>query len=128
MAKDKKKGKKADAPELEQAVAKPKGRKDGKKHKKGKEGSGAAEHQHHPLEALSKLAEHPLVADLLAVGALAAVGAIAEAGKADPHAVKSAAAAKSAGKAAAAAIGARLLKEFTAAKKAASDLQGKKDQ
>ena len=125
MAKDKKKGKKADAPELEQSAAKPKGKKDGKKQKKGKGGNGAAEH-HHPLEALSKLAEHPLVADLLAVGALAAVGAIAEAGKADPHAVKSAAAAKSAGKAAAAAIGARLLKEFTAAKKSASDLPVKK--
>ena len=126
MAKDKKKSNKADAPELERSAAKPKGKKDGKKQKKGKEGNGAAEHQHHPLEALSKLAEHPLVADLLAVGALAAVGAIAEAGKADPHAVKSAAAAKSAGKAAAAAIGARLLKEFTAAKKSASNLSVKK--
>lgn len=112
MAKDKKKKLKAERNEgLQQETLKPK---KGKKAKKAKAAEGAAPAaQHHPLEALSKLAEHPLVADLLAVGALAAVGAIADAGKADPAAVKSPAAAKAAGKAAAAAIGARLLKEFT---------------
>jgi hypothetical protein len=66
---------------------------------------------------LSKLADHPLVSELLAAGALAAVAAVAEAGARDPAAVKSADSAKRAGKAAAAAIGARLLKEFNGAKK-----------
>ena len=75
----------------------------------------------HPMEALSKLADHPLVSELLAAGALAAVAAVAEAGAKDPGAVKSADSAKRAGKAAAAAIGARLLKEFSGAKKAAGE-------
>lgn len=63
------------------------------------------------LDQLLKIADHPLVGDLLAVGALAAVAAIAEAGKGDSAKMKSSAAVKAAGKAAAAAIGARLLKE-----------------
>jgi len=74
------------------------------------------------LEALAtKVLDHPLVADLLAVGALAAVAAIAESGKLEPAEAKSKDAVKKAGKAAAAAIGTRLLKEVTgsgAAKKA----------
>ena len=70
---------------------------------------------------LAKLIEHPLVADLLAVGAMAAVAAIAE------HNVKSrtgelgagsAGAVKSAGKAAAAAIGRRLMTEVKEVRKA----------
>ena len=111
MAKDKKKRKAERNEALPQDAPKAKKGKKAKMAKAAEAASPAA--QHHPLEALSKLAEHPLVADLLAVGALAAVGAIADAGKADPAAVKSPAAAKAAGKAAAAAIGARLLKEFT---------------
>jgi hypothetical protein len=75
----------------------------------------------HPLEALSRLADHPLVSELLAAGALAAVAAVAEAGARDPGAVKSADSAKKAGKAAAAAIGARLLREFNSAKTTAKD-------
>ena len=63
-------------------------------------------------DALWKLADHPLVGELLAVGATAAVVALAEGGlsgkkKASTRAVKTA------GKAAAAAIGARLISEFT---------------
>ncbi|CAA9501011.1 MAG: hypothetical protein AVDCRST_MAG09-1007 [uncultured Sphingomonas sp.] len=65
------------------------------------------------LESLARLADHPLVGDLIAVGALAAVAAIAESGKDDTAKVKSANAVKAAGKAAAAAIGARLLKEVS---------------
>jgi hypothetical protein len=121
MAKDKKKKLKAEQVDASHQDA-PKLKK-GKKGRKARADRAAAPAgKQHPLEALSKLAEHPLVADLLAVGALAAVGAIAEAGKADPAAVKSPTAAKAAGKAAAAAIGARLLKEFTGgrAKKAGS--------
>ncbi|GLR48496.1 hypothetical protein [Sphingomonas astaxanthinifaciens] len=114
MAKDKK-AKKGDQPE----AAKPKKAKD-----KAKKGKGAKlkirfTERPHPLEALSKLADHPLVSELLAAGALAAVAAVAEAGSKNADAIKSADSAKKAGKAAAAAIGARLLKEFTAAKDAA---------
>lgn len=74
----------------------------------------------HGMDALWKLAEHPLVGELLAIGATAAVAAIADqgAGKGKKH--QSAKAVKAAGKAAAAAIGARLISEFAegAAKKA----------
>lgn len=111
MAKDKsKKGKKAasDHGEL-QVIAGPENEAGKKKGKKAKHnGKG-----HSGLESLARLADHPLLSDLLAVGALAAVAAIAESGKDDPASVKSANAVKSAGKAAAAAIGARLLKEMT---------------
>ena len=79
--------------------------------KKTKKAKGGSEHG---IEALaSKVLDHPLVSDLLAVGALAAVAAIAESGKADPVKAKSKNAVKAAGKAAAAAIGSRLLKEVT---------------
>jgi len=62
-------------------------------------------------DALWKLAEHPLVGELLAIGATAAVAAIAEgSGKGKKKA--STKAVKAAGKAAAAAIGARLISEF----------------
>ena len=111
MAKDKnKKAKKAgsDHGELEiiAGPANDAGKKKGKKSKhNGKGNSG--------LESLARLADHPLLSDLLAVGALAAVAAIAESGKGDTAKVKSANAVKTAGKAAAAAIGARLLKEMT---------------
>ena len=81
--------------------------------KKAKKDSGG-------LESLAKVLDHPLVGDLLAVGSLAAVAAIAESGANDPAKVKSATAVKTAGKAAAAAIGARLLKEMSSGGKKAS--------
>jgi hypothetical protein len=88
-------------------AAKPKGDKKGKKS------------DHGTLETLAKLAESPIVADIIAVGATAAVAALAERGlsknKASGHAVKNA------GKAAAAAIGRRLMEEFDAVKEAAKD-------
>ena len=62
-------------------------------------------------EVLWKLAEHPLVGELLAIGATAAVAAIAE-GSSTGKKHRSSAAVKQAGKAAAAAIGARLISEF----------------
>lgn len=121
MAKEKKgkKAKDAHANDRLELVGREDGGKKGKKAKKHKdEGNGVGG----GLEALaSKVLDHPLVADLLAVGAMAAVAAIAESGKADPAAAKSKDAVKKAGKAAAAAIGTRLLKEVTtggAAKKA----------
>ena len=97
---------------------------EGKKSKKGKSGDakpkGAKKAKSKTnidsgVEALTRLAEHPLVTDLLAVGAMAAVAAIAEAGvQSKTGAAKSDSsrkAVKAAGKAAAAAIGQRLLKE-----------------
>ena len=69
----------------------------------------------HGVEALARLADHPLVTDLLAIGAMAAVAAIAEHGVAQKNgsAEGSRKAVKAAGKAAAAAIGARLMKEVS---------------
>lgn len=67
-------------------------------------------------EALWKLADHPLVGELLAVGATAAVVALAEGGLSGKKKA-SAKAVKTAGKSAAAAIGARLIAEFTDIKK-----------
>lgn len=122
MSKKKNKQAKADEPKVA-LIAGGDEQGSSKKGKKGKKANGkgsAADDKHASgLNSLFKLAEHPLVADLIAVGALAAVAAIAEAGRDEPAAAKSAKAAKSAGKAAAAAIGARLLKEVTTAKKGA---------
>ena len=78
--------------------------------KKSKAGNAA--------DALWKLAEHPLVGDLLAAGAMAAVAAIAEKGLIEKGKKGvSSRVVKDAGKAAAAAIGLRLLTEFDEAKK-----------
>ena len=73
------------------------------------------------FDGIAKLIDHPLVADLLAVGAMAAVAAIAD------HSVKtrtgeaeagSSKAVKAAGMAAAAAIGKRLMTEVKEVRKA----------
>ena len=78
---------------------------------------------------VADLIDHPLVADLLAVGAMAAVGAIAD------HNVKtrtgesesgSSKAIKAAGKAAAAAVGKRLMTEVDAIKKASKPKESKR--
>jgi hypothetical protein len=73
------------------------------------------------LDMLWKLAEHPLVGELLAIGATAAVAAIADQAGDKGKKHRSSKAVKAAGKAAAAAIGARLISEFAegATKKAA---------
>jgi hypothetical protein len=81
----------------------------GKKKDKGKKKEGGKG----GFEALSKLADHPLVSELLAVGAIAAVGVIAEHRKLGELESSSAKAVRSAGKAAASAIGVRLMKEFS---------------
>jgi hypothetical protein len=87
-----------------------------RKKKAGRAGNSAG------LESLSKLIEHPLVVELLSVGAIAAVAAIAD------HSVKtrtgegqkgSARALKAAGRAAADAIGKRLSAEVDEIRKAA---------
>lgn len=96
------------------AVAKAAAPKADKKKKAGGKTRGAA-------DALWKLAEHPMVAELLAIGATAAVAAIAEGSGKGKKKTASRRAVKEAGKAAAAAIGARLISEFAegAHKKAA---------
>jgi len=75
-------------------------------------------------DALARLAEHPIVADLIAIGATAAVTAIA-AGMSSKSGKTSGKAVKDAGKAAAAAIGARLMSEFQAVKNSAADAKVK---
>ncbi len=75
-------------------------------------------------DALARMAEHPIVADLIAIGATAAVTAIA-AGMSSKSGKTSGKAVKDAGKAAAAAIGARLMTEFKAVKTSAADAKAK---
>ena len=82
----------------------PKGKKKNKAKKEGGKGG---------FKAFSKLVDHPLVSELLAVGAIAAVGVIAEHRKLGEMEAKSSKAVRSAGKAAASAIGVRLMKEFS---------------
>ena len=108
-----KKTKKSDKPESGLTI-KVTAQKAGKKAKKAKK----AKIEANGFEKLVNLADHPLVADVLAAGALAAVAAFAESGLASKKNAKSASdgtsakAVKTAGKAAAAAIGARLIAEF----------------
>ena len=87
-----------------------------KKTKPGKVQSG--------YDAIARLAEHPIVSDLIAIGATAAVTAIA-AGMSSKSGKTSGKAVKDAGKAAAAAIGARLMTEFQAVKDSAADAKAK---
>ena len=97
---------KADGKKSKKADSKPKGEKKAKKARIDVTGS---------IDALAKLADHPLVTDLLAVGAMAAVAAIAGHGvtQKNGRVEGSRKAVKAAGKAAAAAIGARLMKEVS---------------
>ena len=64
------------------------------------------------FDGLAKLIDHPLVADLLAAGALAAVAAIAEHQMGKRKGESSSRMVKSAGKAAAAAMGRKLMDGF----------------
>lgn len=87
----------------------------------GKSGKKKSKTDGKGIDLLWKFAEHPLVGELIAVGATAAVAAIAEQsiareGKGKKK-VPSKAAVKAAGTAAAAAIGQRLINEFNDIKK-----------
>ncbi|WP_260482242.1 hypothetical protein [Sphingomicrobium flavum] len=75
------------------------------------------------LESIASLVDHPLVADLVAAGAVAAVGALAEKKVTSARGTSSGskAALKLAGAAAASAIGKRLMAEFEEAKKRRED-------
>lgn len=81
----------------------------------------ASKASHSGYDALVKLADHPLVADLLAIGAMAAVSAIAgdKKDKLGGMGRTTSKSVKDAGKAAARAIGQRLLDEFKEVKKTA---------
>ena len=77
--------------------------------------------------ALARLAEHPLVIDLIAIGATAAVAALAghsSGGK--TRAGKAKSSVKAAGQAAAVAVGKRLMTEFNAVKDVAAAKKKKK--
>lgn len=92
--------------------------------KAGKSKSGKAGKSGSGFDALSRFAENPIVADLIAIGATAAVTAIA-AGMSSKSTKTSGNAVKDAGKAAAAAIGARLMTEFQAVKDSAAAAKAK---
>ena len=72
------------------------------------------------FDGLAKLADHPLVADLLAAGAIAAVAAIAEHQRNKGNGQSSSKMVKSVGKAAAAAMGKKLLGDIGAITSAAA--------
>ena len=109
----KKDGGKGDKPKAKKNKAAAGGqRKAGKSGKASSKTSNAA-------DALLKFAEHPIVADLIAVGATAAVAAIVKSKSGEGGKSGSTKAVKEAGKAAEAAIGARLVDEFKAVKQSA---------
>jgi hypothetical protein len=92
--------------------------------KAGKSKSGKSGKSGGGFDALSRFAENPIVADLIAIGATAAVTAIAS-GMSSKSTKTSGNAVKDAGKAAAAAIGARLMTEFQAVKDSAAAAKAK---
>ena len=86
--------------------------------KAGKKAESKAR-KHEGFDGLAKLVDHPLVADLLAAGAIAAVAAIAEHKMGNSE--SSSKMIKSVGKAAAAAMGKRLMGDLGAVTGAAVD-------
>ena len=98
--------------------AKAKAKKDGKSAKADRKAEGQSK-KHEALDGLARLVDHPLVADLLAAGAIAAVAAIAEhkmgQGESSSKMVKAV------GKAAATAMGRRLMGDLGAVATAATD-------
>jgi hypothetical protein len=115
---DDKKKKKAKKDAGAAVPVKAKAKKAGKGAKADKKAEGKSARRE-GFEGLAKLVDHPLVADLLAAGAIAAVAAIAEhrLGK-DQTSSKMV---KSVGKAAAAAMGKRLMGDLGAVTDAAVD-------
>ena len=116
---DKKKKKAAPAATVRIKVKakKDKGPKPGKAEKKASGKSKARE----GFDGLAKLVDHPMVADLLAAGAIAAVTAIAEHQMGKGKSQSSSRMVKSAGKAAAAAMGKKLMGNFGDITSAAAD-------
>jgi len=92
--------------------------------KQGKRASRPKAESKGSFESLARLADHPLLADLLAAGAIAAVAAIAEHQMGDKR-QSSSKVVKTAGKAAAAAIGKKLMGELGAVANAATKAAAK---
>jgi hypothetical protein len=114
------------APKAKKA-AKPKSGTKSSPSKTAKIRSKASKAGHSGYDALIKLADHPLVADLLAVGAMAAVAAIAgDKSKLGATGRTTSKSVKDAGKAAATAIGQRLLDEYKGIKKTAKKSAAKR--
>ena len=90
----------------------------------GKKAAKKVSKAHKGYVALAKLAEHPLVIDLIAIGATAAVAALAgrahDGKTAGSKAKSSTNAVKAAGQAAAVAVGKRLMTEYNAVKDVAA--------
>ncbi len=123
MAKPKTKGAEGGAKNKAKGKAKVKSA-DGKPKKAKKAAASAGQSGY---EALAKLADHPLVAELVAVAATAAVAALAERGLGGKStATRQGNAVKAAGKAAAAAIGKRIVSEYQAVKDASAESAKKK--
>lgn len=118
---------KAGAPGRKRAAAKPKAKTSARKPTR-KAASSKRSPGDTAVDALLKLLESPLVADLLAVGATAALAAITESRHSRRTGAdgKSSKTVKAAGKAAAAAIGRRLSGEFDEIKKAAKKTKSAK--
>ena len=110
------KAKKAKAPKPAKAPKSPKAEKTAKSDR-GEKRSRRSE----GFEGLAKLVDHPLVADLLAAGAMAAVAAIAEHQLGDQKGQGSSKMVKSVGKAAATAMGRKLMGDIGAITTAATD-------
>lgn len=112
-----KKKKKATVTVKVKGVKKGAGKGDGGSHKNAKKTSKARD----GFDGLARLADHPLVADLLAAGAIAAVAAIAEHQMNKGNGDSSSKMVKSVGKAAATAMGRKLLGDLNAIGGAAAD-------
>lgn len=106
------KGKSAATPKAKKKAAKGVKASSARTDKKRKHAGGSA------VDALWKIADHPLVGELIAIGATAAVAAIAQQDLGRSRKQGSAKTVKDAGKAAAAAIGARLISEYAGEKRA----------
>ncbi|MDV3256357.1 MAG: hypothetical protein LOX97_00950 [Sphingomonas sp.] len=110
----------AKAKKASEPKAKKKSAKGGKSRKAegAKPSTKAASSGSGTVDALWKIADHPLVGELIAIGASAAVAAIAQQNLGAGKKQGSGKAVKEAGKAAAAAIGARLISEYAGQKSA----------
>jgi len=122
---------KAGAAGRKQAAARPKAKTAARKPARAagaerRKASGRRSSDMTAADALIKLIESPLVADLLAVGATAALAAIAESrfGRKDDQGRKSSKALKAAAKAAAAAMGRRLSTEVEEIRNASAKAKG----
>lgn len=97
----------------------------GRKSSSSRSASGGSSEGLGAADAIAKLLQSPLVADLVAVAATAALAALAEEGfNRGGDGKRTSKAVKAAGRAAAAAVGRRLTTEIEEIRKAAKDVRG----